>query len=208
LLSIDIWSDIVCPWCWIGEHRLDRALKKLGIQARWRFHAFELGARVQARRPVLEHLAGKYGVSLDEASEMTKRVQGLGAELGLDISPGKQLTAPTFDAHRLVAARQATADDARALVERLHKAHFSDGLNVGDKAVLAQLAVEAGLDGAEAQRVLDTDAYTQKVEEDLRRAAQQEIRGVPFFVLDMKIALNGAQPVEAFERALKQAFGA
>jgi predicted DsbA family dithiol-disulfide isomerase len=205
-VNIDLWSDLVCPWCWIGEHRLDRALLNLGLRDKvtLRFHAYELGPRQQSREPILEHLAHKYHVSLDEARQMTQRVQDLGAELGLDIDPEKQFTAPTFDAHRLVAARQAQGD-ARALVDALHRAHFSQGRDLGDLSVLAAVAAETGMDRAEAQRVLQTGAYAQEVEEDLRRAQAYEIRGVPFFVFDMKLALNGAQPVDVFEKALKQA---
>jgi predicted DsbA family dithiol-disulfide isomerase len=204
-MLIDLWSDLVCPWCWIGEHRLDRALRNLGLRdsVTLRFHAYELGPRQQERQPILQHLAAKYRVSLDEARAMTSRVQDLGRELGLDIDPDKQFTAPTFDAHRLVASRQARGD-ARALVDALHRAHFSQGLNLADLSVLASVAAENGMDRAEATRVLETGAYTQEVEEDLRRAHDYEIRGVPFFAFDMKLALNGAQPVEVFEKALKQ----
>lgn len=207
-MIVDIWSDIVCPWCWIGEHRLAAALRNLGLESsvQVRFHAFELGPRQQTRQPILQHLASKYRVSLDEARAMTTRVQDLGAELGLDINPDKQFTAPTFDAHRLVAAQQAQGD-ARALVEALHRAHFSQGRDVGDLAVLAAVATEAGMDPAEARRVLDSGAYTQEVEEDLRQARDLEIRGVPFFAFDRTFALNGAQPVDVFERALNQALG-
>lgn len=205
-MLIDLWSDIVCPWCWIGEHRLDRALLNLGLRDKvtLRFHAYELGPRQQKRQPILEHLASKYRVSLDEARAMTARVQDLGRELDLDINPDKQFTAPTFDAHRLVAARQAQGD-ARALVDALHRAHFSQGRDLSDPAVLTAVAAETGMDSAEATRVLQTGAYAQEVEEDLRRAQDYEIRGVPFFAFDMKLALNGAQPVEVFEKVLKQA---
>jgi predicted DsbA family dithiol-disulfide isomerase len=206
-LTIDLWSDIVCPWCWIGKHRLEKALDKLGVQAEWKFHAYELGPRQQKRQPTLRHLAEKYRVSPEEARQMVQRVQDLGRELGIDINPDKQFTAPTFDGHRLVQAAQ-KAGLGPALMERLHRAHFSEGLDVGDKSVLRALAVEAGLDAAEAARVLDSDAYAKEVEEDEARAVSYEIGGVPFTVLNMRWAVGGAQPVEGFVDFLNEALKA
>lgn len=204
MLTLDVWSDVVCPWCWIAKRRVELALQRQGLQAQWRFHAFELGPRSQARLPILQHLSQKYRLSLDETRAMTQRVQDLGTELGLDINPERQSTAATFDAHRLIQAAQIQGN-APALMERLHRAHFSEGLDVSDKAVLARLAAEAGLDPAQAQRVLQSDAYSAEVEADLRRAADYEIRGVPFTVFNGRYAVNGAQSVEAFEGVMKQA---
>lgn len=136
---------------------------------------------------------------------MTSRVQDLGRELGLDINTDKQQTAPTYDAHRLVQAAQAQGGDARALVERLHRAHFSEGLDLGDRGVLQSLAAEAGMDPAEAGRALENGAYAKEVEEDEQRATAYEIGGVPFTVLNSHLAVEGAQSVEAFGKALREA---
>jgi len=206
-LTIDLWSDIVCPWCWIGKHRLEKALEQLGVEAQWNFHAFELGPRQQKRQPTLRHLAEKYHVPLEEARQMVQRVQDLGRELGIDINPDKQFTAQTFDGHRLIQAAQ-KAGLGRAMMERLHKAHFSDGQDVGDKVVLQALAVEAGMDLGEAKRVLESDAYAKEVEEDEARAVSYEISGVPFTVLNMRWAVGGAQPVEGFVDLLNEALKA
>ncbi|HTA17047.1 MAG TPA: DsbA family oxidoreductase [bacterium] len=206
-LTIDLWSDLVCPWCWIGKHRIERALDAAGLEAQWRFHAYELGPREQKRQPTLQHLAEKYGVSLAEGRQMIRRVQDLGTELGLDINPDKQQTAPTYDAHRLVQAAQAKGD-ARALVERLHRAHFSEGLDLGDRAVLKTLAKETGMDAAEAGRVLEGGAYAAEVEEDERRAVSYEIGGVPFTVVNGRLAVGGAQSVKAFGEVLHKALAA
>jgi predicted DsbA family dithiol-disulfide isomerase len=206
-LTLDLWSDLVCPWCWIGKHRIERALEAAGLEARWRFHAYELGARQQKRQPTLQHLAEKYGVSLAEGREMMRRVQDLGTELGLDINPDKQQAAPTFDAHRLVQAAQAKGD-ARALVERLHRAYFSEGLDLGDPATLKTLAAETGMDPGEAGRVLESGAYAAEVDEDERRAVSYEIGGVPFTVVNGRLAVGGAQSVEAFGKVLREALAA
>jgi predicted DsbA family dithiol-disulfide isomerase len=205
MITLDVWSDVVCPWCWIGEHRLQRALEGLKLEAQWRFHAYELGARVQKRQPVIEHLARKYRVSLEEAKQMSSRVHDLAAELGLAIHTEREATAATFDAHRLIQGWQAKTGDARALMDRLHKAHFDEGLDVSDKAVLRRLAVEAGVESGEAERILSTDAYTLEVEEGEQRARDYEIRGVPFVAINGRWAVGGAQPIELFQKALKQA---
>jgi predicted DsbA family dithiol-disulfide isomerase len=152
-------------------------------------------------------LAEKYGVSLAEGRQMIRRVQDLGRELGLDINPDKQQTAPTYDAHRLVQAAQVKGD-ARALVERLHRAHFSEGLDLGDRNVLQTLAVESGMDKDEAAGVLEGGAYAAEVEQDEQRASAQEIGGVPFTVVNGRLAVGGAQSVEAFGKVLREALAA
>jgi predicted DsbA family dithiol-disulfide isomerase len=207
VLTVEVWSDLVCPWCWIGKHRIERALRAEGLEARWIFHAYELGPREQKRQPTLAHLAEKYGVSVAEGRQMMRRVQDLGKELGLDMNPDKQQTAPTYDAHRLVQAAQVRGD-ARALVERLHKAHFSEGLDIGDRTVLKSLATEAGMDSQESEKVLETGAFSAEVELDEKRASDYEIGGVPFTLVNGRLAVGGAQSVEAFRKVLSKALTA
>jgi predicted DsbA family dithiol-disulfide isomerase len=208
-LQIDLYSDVVCPWCWIGKHRLEKAVEEAGLkdQVTWRFHAYELGARQQETGTVAQHLGEKYQISHGEVKQMLERVSSLGPELGLSFDFDKAKTAASFDAHRLVKAAEKEGRD-RDLMERLHKAHFSDGQDVSDKAVLESLAVEAGMKAEEARRVLSTDAYAQEVEEDEARASSYEIRGVPFAVLNGRLGVPGAQPVATFVQAIKQALTA
>ena len=203
-ITLDIWSDVVCPWCWIGKHRVERALAAAGLEADWRFHAYELGARQQTRQPTLKHLAEKYKVSLEEARTMTERVQTLGTELGIDINPDVQQTAASFDAHRLMVAAQKVGL-GKPLMERLHRAYFSEGLDISDHAVLLGLVVEVVLDATEAKRVLDTDAYSQEVETAEQQAAAYQIGGVPYTVVNMQLAISGAQSEETFGQAFAQA---
>ena len=207
-LTIDLWSDIVCPWCWIGKRRLERVLERteLSHRVQWRFHAFELGPRQQSPQPILEHLAQKYQVTLAEARAMTARVASLGAELGLTMNMDRCQSAATFDAHRLVQWAQ-TLGKAPALVEILHQAHFRDGLDVSDHGILRSLASQAGLDAAEAQRVLSTEAYGAEVEADLRKASSLEITGVPYTLVQGKWPVEGAQSLDVFEKALLEAAG-
>jgi predicted DsbA family dithiol-disulfide isomerase len=135
---------------------------------------------------------------------MVGKVQGLGAELGIDINPDKQGTAQTFDAHRLVKAAESAGLGAQ-MVERLHRAHFTEGLDVGDKAVLRVLAGEAGMVPEKAAQVLDSDAYAREVEEDEQRARDYEISGVPFTVVNGRYAVGGAQSEKAFRKVLEEA---
>jgi predicted DsbA family dithiol-disulfide isomerase len=205
---IDLYSDVVCPWCWIGKHRLERALQEAGLSqdAQWRFRAYELGPRQQAPGSVAERLGEKYAAGPEEVRQMFARVESLGAELGLAFNFSKARAASSFDAHRLVKAAE-KAGRAADLMERLHRAHFSDGQDISQAAVLESLASQAGLDTAEVRRVLDSDAYAKEVDEDEARAASYEIRGVPFTVLNGRLGIPGAQPVATFVQALKQAQG-
>jgi predicted DsbA family dithiol-disulfide isomerase len=205
-LTIDLWSDPICPWCWIGKHRLEQALKQAGLEqhARWNFHAFELGPRDAAPAPVTDMLRKKYGGSAQDIRDMFKRVEDLGAELGLKFEFERSIAAPTFTAQRLVKAA-APSGRAGALLEAMHLAHFTKGLDLSDTSVLQALAVEAGLPAAETAAVLGGDAWTLEVEQDEERAAAYDISGVPFFVFQGRLALGGAQPVETFVKALEQA---
>lgn len=208
-LTLDLWSDPVCPWCWIAKRRLERALAITGLagRCRWHFHAYELGPRQGRPTPVLEHLAAKYSVSLEEARAMTARVAGLGAELGLVMDMERCLSAPTYDAHRLLQWAQ-TLDRAPGLAEGLHQAHFSRGLDLSDHAVLRQVAAAACLDAAGADQVLGGGAYGAEVDKDEERAAGYDISGVPFTVAQGRFAVPGAQSVAVFEKMLRDALAA
>jgi predicted DsbA family dithiol-disulfide isomerase len=205
-LNLDLWSDIVCPWCWIGKRRLELALDHAGLadRAQWRFHAYELGAREQKPQPVIGHLAQKYGVTLEEARAMTARVASLGAEVGLVMNMDRCISAPTYDAHRLVQWAQSQGA-APKLMEALHQAHFTQGLDVSDHGLLAGLAQQCGLNKVHAEDVLKSDAFADGVEADLQRAQDYEISGVPFTVVKDRWVVQGAQSVAVFEQALLKA---
>ena len=180
-------------------------MKNLGLQDKVQlsFHAYELGGRERTGLGVHENLALKYGVSREEAAAMTDRVEKLGAELGLRFDFSKARSAPTFDAHRLIQAAQSVGRGP-ALMERLHLAHFAEGQDLSDLATLQALGVEAGLSAELVKGVLDTQAFAEQVEEDEQRAVAYEISGVPFTVMNGRLAVPGAQPVATFEQALQQ----
>ena len=207
-MQVEIWSDVICPWCYIGKRRFEMALanfaQRENVTVIWR--SFELDPKSPPQYPVTleEMLAQKYGVSPQEVSAMNARVTGLAKEVGLEYHLSKARPGNTFDAHRLLhfAASKKIGDKA---TERIMQAYFSESLAVGDRASLAQLAPEFGIAENEALAMLNSDAFSAEVRADEARAAELGISGVPFFVIDGKVGISGAQAVEAFTQALQQA---
>ncbi len=208
-MQIEIWSDVICPWCYIGKRRFEMALAnfahKESVKVVWR--SFELDPKSPPQYPdSLEvTLARKYGVSSDEAAAMNARVTAIAKEIGLDYRLSEARPGNTFDAHRLLhfAASRNLGDQA---TERIMHAYFSESLAVGDRAELAQLAAKFGIAESEAMAMLASDAYSSEVRADEARAAKFGITGVPFFVIDEKVGISGAQAVEVFADALQKAW--
>jgi len=208
-LRIDIWSDIACPWCYIGKRRLEKALatfpERESVDIVWR--AFELNPsapRSDDEGEYSERLAKKYGTSVRDAEEMISRMSGVAKVEGLNmdfeiIRPGN-----TFNAHRLLhLARSHDLQDA--VKERFFRGYFSEGEAIGNDDTLLRLAVDAGLEAEQVQRVLASDTYAQEVREDEAEARELGINGVPFFVLAKRYGVSGAQPSEVLAEALEQA---
>jgi predicted DsbA family dithiol-disulfide isomerase len=208
-LTVEIWSDIVCPWCYIGKRRFEAALAQFahGDEVEVRFRSFELdpGAPVMPEGSGAERLAAKYGIPVAEAEAMQARVTETAAADGLEYQLDRARGGNTFDAHRLLhlAAAQGVQADAK---ERLMRAYFSEGEPISDPETLVRLAAEAGVDADAAREVLAGDRYAAEVRDDEQLAAQLGIRGVPFFVLDRRYGVSGAQPPEALLQALEQAW--
>lgn len=208
-LDIEIWSDIACPWCWIGKRGLDAAIEAFNSPVVVRWNAFELDP--QAPREVAERidyaqrLAVKYGVERDAAQEMIDRMVATGRDRGLELRFDRIRPSNTFDAHRLLAwAREAALQTE--LQEALFNACFREGRLVSDPAVLVDLAEQVGLDGRRAQEILSGDAYAGHVRDDERRAAEIGVTAVPCFVFpEARAALSGAQPAPVLLEAMKQA---
>jgi predicted DsbA family dithiol-disulfide isomerase len=210
-MQIEIWSDVICPWCYIGKRRFERALAQFAgrdaVQVVWR--SFELDPQA-ARQPAgtLEDLlAGKYGVSHEQAAAMNARVTAVALEEGLEYRLGQARPGNTFDAHRLLhlAVSRGVGD---AAMERLMRGYFGEALPVGDRAALARLAPDFGIAEADALAVLENEAFADAVRADEARAAAFGITGVPFFVFDEKSGISGAQAVEVFAEALDAMGGA
>ena len=202
-VQVDVWSDIVCPWCAIGRARIRRAAAESGVRLRMVHHAFELRPEEQGGRTTVDVLAERYG-GPDRVREMTKRVRDLAQLDGLVLRTDETTSANTFDAHRLVAWAQGLGK-GDALVERITAAHFTDLQDVSDHAVLRAAAEAVGLDGEPAAHVLATGGHADVVRADEDQARQIGISGVPFFVLDGRLGVSGAQSVEVFKQALAQA---
>jgi predicted DsbA family dithiol-disulfide isomerase len=206
-MQIEIWSDVICPWCYIGKRRFEAALAtfphKEKVTVVW--HSFELDTQSpsQYSEALIEMLSRKYHVSLQEAENMNAHVSALAKEVGLDYRLSEARPGNTFDAHRLLhfAASRQVGDMA---MERIMHAYFSEALPVGDRTALASLAPEFGISTKDAMATLESDAYVDAVRADEARAAAFGISGVPFFVIDGKIGISGAQPVEVFADALSQ----
>ncbi len=206
-MQIEIWSDVICPWCYIGKRRFEQALAQFTqrdqVNVIWR--SFELDPKAPQQYPgtLDEMLARKYGVSPQQAAAMNARVTGLAHEVGLEYRLSQARPGNTFDSHRLLhfAASRQLGDRA---TERLMHGYFSEALPVGDRAALARLAPEFGIPENEALAMLESDAYADEVRADEARAASFGITGVPFFVFDEKSGISGAQPVEVFADALQQ----
>jgi predicted DsbA family dithiol-disulfide isomerase len=208
-LTVDIWSDVVCPWCYIGKRRFEAALEGFehrdDVTVLW--HSFELDPEAPpvAEGRSAERLAAKYGMSVEEASARQAEITALAAQDGLTYNLAESRGGNTFDAHRLIhlAAEHGLGD---AVMERLMNAYFSEREAIGDPDTLQRLAVGAGLPADEVREVLEGDRYADAVRADERAATQIGIRGVPFFVLGRKYGVSGAQPSEVLLQALQQAW--
>ncbi|HTV22907.1 MAG TPA: DsbA family oxidoreductase [Polyangiaceae bacterium] len=209
-LRIDIWSDIACPWCYVGKRHLEQALGSFpeakSVEIVW--HAFELNpsaARETHEGPYAERLAKKYGMSPKEAQSRIDHLVSVGKSDGLTLDFERIRPGNTFDAHRIVHyAREAGKQDA--VKERFLRGYLSEGEAIGDPAVVARLAVDAGLDAERVSAILASDEYAREVRTDEAEAHRLGIHGVPFFVVGGRYALSGAQPAELMGRALQQAW--
>ncbi len=189
-MEIEIYSDVVCPWCWIGEHRLFKALSG-PAKVRWR--AFQLDPSASSEgTPLVEWLGGRYG-GVDNARRMFDRVTTVGREEGLRMNFDQAISANTFDAHRLIWKAGASGLEQRPVVEALHRAHFTDGLDIGARDVLQRLATEL-----ELAIDLAGEEGRAEVQAELATARELGVTGVPMFVFEGKYAISGAQDPAAF----------
>lgn len=206
-MKVDIWSDIRCPFCYIGKRKFENALEKFPykneVEVNW--HSFELDPSLETNPGInsIEHISQVKGISKEEGIEMHQHVINMANEVGLHFDFEKSVVANSFDAHRLIqlAKLQGKGNEVE---EELFKAHFTDGKNIDDKEILSQIGVTIGLDEKNVREVLDSSAFADEVRNDERQAQSLGIRGVPFFVLNNKYGISGAQSPDIFLDALKQ----
>jgi predicted DsbA family dithiol-disulfide isomerase len=208
-VRVEIWSDVVCPWCAIGKRRFESALARFehraDVEVRWR--SFELDPTAARTVDVssTQRLADKYGVSLDQARAMQQRVTDAGAAEGLDLRYDLARPGNTADAHRVL---HLAADRGvqSAVKERLLLGYFTEGEPIADRRALSRLAACAGLDADGTARMLDSDDYLAEVRADEAEARALGIQGVPFFVFDRRYGVSGAQPAEVMLQVLERAW--
>ncbi len=207
-MQVEVWSDVVCPWCYIGKRRLERAIAELGdgteVEVIWRSFQLDPSFPAGIQQPVHEYLAEKYRTTIAQARAMTDRTTALAAQEGLPFDTERARMVNTFDAHRLIQLAKRHGRGAQ-MVERLKRAHHIEGLAVDDTKILTRLGVEAGIPAEAVEQVLSTDEYSQEVHYDIRLARSFGITGVPFFAIDRTYGVSGAQPVEIFLSALRTA---
>jgi len=208
-MKVEIWSDYVCPFCYIGKRRFELALQqfsnKQSVEVEYKSFELDPGALRDGNPGVHDMLAAKYGMSKEQAVANTNQITRQAKELGLDYDFDRMIQTNTFDAHRLTHFATQKGKHAE-MTERLLKAHFTDTLHIGNRETLADLAAEVGLDRAEALQALTEGAYAEEVRADEQEAGQLGVRGVPFFVINRKYAISGAQPSEVFLQALQKAW--
>lgn len=208
-MKIDIWSDIMCPFCYIGKRKFEMALEQFAhkneVQVEW--HSYQL-------QPDLQHEPGKdtytslsesKGISKQRAKEMIGHVTEMAKAEGLVYNFDNVQPANTFDAHRLthLAASHGVQNEAE---EQLFIAHFTEGKNIQDHETLVEIGVKAGLEAQDIRTMLASDTYAYEVKLDIQDAGNMGVSGVPFFVIDRKYGISGAQPTELFLNALQQAW--
>jgi predicted DsbA family dithiol-disulfide isomerase len=205
-VKIEVWSDVVCPWCYIGKRRLEHALRDFEhadeVEVTWRSFQLNPDTPKGTAVPTMEYLASRFG---PQSAGMTGRVAELARAEGLDFDFDAALTVNTLDAHRVLhLANDLGVGDAAK--ERLLRAHFTEGADLSDPDVLAGLLGEVGVDQGRARAVLASREYAEAVRDDFEEAERLGANGVPFFVIDRKYGISGAQPAEAFLHALRTAY--
>ena len=208
-IEIEIWSDVACPWCYIGKRRFLSALDEFEgrdrVNVTWRSYQLSPDTPVGERRTELDALVESKGLSVEQVRQMFGHVAQTAADEGLQLDFDTVVAANTFDAHRLI---HLAGDRRDAVVEGLFRAHFGEGAVIDDREVLVDIASRAGLDADAVRAELDSGAGADAVRADIDTARALQVSGVPFFVANRRVAVSGAQPKDVFLQLLTQASAA
>lgn len=208
-MKIEIWSDVMCPFCYIGKNNFEQALNKLPfkdeVEVEWKSFQLDPTLDPNETQDTIQYFREKKGVAEAQATQMLGQVTQMGKGAGIDFNFGQTLITNTFSAHKLLHLAK-KHNKSNEMEEALFIAHFIDGKNVGDTEVLIALAENLGIDKDEAREAVTTDQLAYEVNQDIQEARNNGISGVPFFVLNGKYAVSGAQPAEVFENALQQTY--
>jgi predicted DsbA family dithiol-disulfide isomerase len=208
-MKVEIWSDVICPFCYIGKRHIEKALGKLPfsseVEIEWKSYQLNPDYHNTNNEDLYTYLARAKGMTVEQTEQMTIGVEQMAQNAGLQINFANNVPANSFNAHRLIHfAKQNQLQNHTE--EALFKAHFINGKDIAKEEVLLAIADEIGLNTENAKAVLQGDEFTEAVKHDIYQAQQIGVRGVPYFVFDNKYALSGAQPVQVFEQALVQSF--
>ena len=211
-MRIEIWSDIACPWCFIGKRRFETALERFAhkdeVQVQWRSYQLDPSLPERYDGTELQYLSERKGMDPQQMAGMLAHVAEQARGEGLAYDFDNLVVANSFTAHRLIHAARELGGPAAAdaVKEALLSAHFEQGRNIGDVEVLAAIAVDAGLDAGRVRAALAGDDYADDVRQDIAEARALGVTGVPFFVIDRRYGISGAQPAEVFAGALEKAW--
>jgi predicted DsbA family dithiol-disulfide isomerase len=205
-VKVDIWSDVQCPWCFIGKRKFEAAVEQFGEPVEVEFHSFLLNPEAEVDFPgsTADYLSQKLGLPVEKVADMHERVSAIAASVGLNYDFVNQIQTNTTKAHELLHFAKTVGKQVE-LKERLMAAHFEEGKHVGRLADLADLAAEVGIDREAALQALESGKYSSAVTADIDQARAYGITGVPFFVIDGKFGLSGAQDSSTFLEVLKKA---
>ncbi len=207
-IKVDIWSDVQCPWCYIGKRKFEAGAAAFGGEVEVEYHSFELApdTPVDFDGTPADYLSQRKGVPIDQVEQMLDRVTGIAAEVGLDYDYDHMHQTNTVKAHELIHYAKSKGRQLE-MKERLFKAYFINGEHVGRIEDLADIAAELGFDRADVVRSLESNEFLADVKADVAQAGAYGIQGVPFFVIDGKYAVSGAQEAQTFANVLTQVAG-
>lgn len=206
-MKVDIWSDVRCPFCYIGKHKFEAALQKFGkeedVQVTW--HSFELDPNIETRTDIntVDYFIETKGVSKEQAEQMLAGAKQMGQEIGLTLDLENSVVANSFKAHKVIQLAK-TKGLGNEIEEAFFRAHFSEQKNIDDEEVLVQVANTIGLEESEIRNAISSDAFSEKVKQDQIHAQNIGVRGVPFFVFNDKYGVSGAQPTDTFLEVLNK----
>jgi predicted DsbA family dithiol-disulfide isomerase len=209
-MTVEVWADVVCPWCRLGKAYLDVALTRFDraeVDVVWRSFELDPQAPTVLDESLTDHLVRKFGSSEQQVAELNEMIRVRGEAVGVEFRFDEARPGNTFDAHRLLHLAKEKGAQAE-LAEHLFQAYFTDGRAIGDLSTLESIAVEAGLDPLDVQAVLASDRYASEVRHDEAEARALQVTGVPFFVFDRRVAAGGAQPPDVLLAGLEQAWAA
>jgi predicted DsbA family dithiol-disulfide isomerase len=208
-MKVEIWSDVMCPFCYIGKRRFETALAQFGhkdsVEVEWRSFQLDPTMQTQPGKNINQYLAERKGWTVEYAKQMNSHVTKMAAAEGLDYDFDRAVVANSFDAHRFASVAKQNGLGSQA-EERLFSAYFTEGKNIADNETLAQLGEDIGLDAGLVKKVLAGDTGRASVINDIQEAESIGVRGVPFFVFNRQYAVSGAQPAEVFFNTLERSY--